>query len=228
MACSSASDSATTNGNALSGVSRLSLSLRASGGTKAGSATRDAREIIVEIDGVRVRNARGGWTSISTEPVRVDLLRLREHAAELGVADLPPGRITEIRLHVREGSSPHVTTEDGHEAPLFVPSGEQSGIKIKCNIEVRECGDTALPLDFDLDDSIKIHSTGHRDEYIMRPVIRPGAAEEDDLEGCEPDDDADDDATTTTTTTTTRTTTTRTMTRTTTTTRTMTTDVRLA
>ena len=107
--------------------------------------------------------------------VAVDVLRLQDSAADLGFADLPAGKISQIRLHVDGASPPYVTTAEGERISMKVPSGEQSGLKIKGNWELDDCAETTINLELDGKKAIWIHPTGHGDLYILRPVIKAGS-----------------------------------------------------
>lgn len=157
---------------------------RGNGGGK--GSVRDLSEIIVEVDRVTAHAAGGGWVTVSETPVTVDILRLSEFAVELGFGDLPAGKVTQIRLHVIDGSAPYVTlSATGEQVPLKVPSGMQSGLKIKGPWDLEACTLTSITVDVDLKKSIHVHPRGHEDLWILRPVIRAGSATSD--VGCEED-----------------------------------------
>src|SRR5919198_846675 len=61
-----------------------------------------AEKVTVKITGVTAHSTSAGWVSIATfaDPLVVDLLTLQSSAASLGLANLPPGTITQIRLMV--------------------------------------------------------------------------------------------------------------------------------
>jgi hypothetical protein len=135
------------------------------------------KEIIVSIEKVTAHSSTGGWVTISTKPVTVDILQLAKFSADLGFANIPAGKITQVRLYVAEGSSNYVTRDDGVKVDLKVPSGMQSGIKIKGLFDVAGCNLTTVPLEFDGKKSIWVHPTGQGDLWILRPVIRMGKVE---------------------------------------------------
>lgn len=150
---------------------RLSVRMMAEGSSRGPVDDGALDAIIVNIAEVRTHGSQG-WVTISTAPQRVDILRLGEHAAELGIAELPDGAFGQLRLVVAEGSSSYVVTPDGVQHALKTPSGEQSGLKIKGGFEVRECADTEVVLALDRGKSIHVHRTGHDDQWSLRPVIR--------------------------------------------------------
>ncbi|MBX7096140.1 MAG: DUF4382 domain-containing protein [Myxococcaceae bacterium] len=132
------------------------------------------KEIIVTVVRVTAHSNSAGWVTLSSKELTIDVLKLAQYAEPLGFAHLPKGKITQVRLYLKEGGSQYVTRDDGVKVDLKVPSGIQSGIKIKGLFDVTECASTAVPLQFDGKKSIWVHPTGHDDLWILRPVIRVG------------------------------------------------------
>jgi hypothetical protein len=169
------------------GYARVALSLSSTSQMRVNGPGNvgDLSEVMVDVDRVTA-HAAGGWVTVSEEPVTVDILRLGEFATPLGFQDLPAGKITQIRLHVLIDSAPYVTlAADGSQVPLKVPSGMQSGIKLKGPWDLEACTLTNIELDLDRKKSIHVHPTGHEDLWILRPVIRAGGSSTD--VGCDDD-----------------------------------------
>jgi hypothetical protein len=137
----------------------------------------EATEIWVTITSVTAHVAGTGWVplELTTNPFTIDLLKLADHAEALGFRTIPPGKVTQIRLLLAEEG--HHVTVDGAPAPLKVPSGYQSGIKIIGNWDVTSCSRTAVTIDFDGNKSIWYHPTGQGEQWILRPVIRVRSSE---------------------------------------------------
>lgn len=134
--------------------------------------TQQVREINVTIEKVTAHSTAAGWVTIFDQgPVTVDLLTLQTRVMQLGFANLPQGKITQIRLYLTEGGTQNVVLPDGTISPLKVPSGVQSGIKIKGPFELSACDITTVTLDFDGHKSIWYHPTGNGGDWILRPVI---------------------------------------------------------
>jgi uncharacterized membrane protein YgcG len=129
------------------------------------------KEIVVSIDKVTAHASGQGWVTISNDDVTVDLLRLQHHATSLGFANLPAGKVTQIRLYLQEGGAQYVTLASGAQVALKVPSGLQSGIKIKGPFQIEACEKETVTIDFDGKKSIWVHPTGQGDLWILRPVI---------------------------------------------------------
>jgi len=117
----------------------------------------------VTLDRVEV-NTDGGWEPLATEPQTFNLLDLAQTAAPIGSITLPPGQYSQIRLFAS-----NVTLEDETGIhPVTVPSGDQTGIKINVNCEVRPNEVCAVLLDFNVPRSIVQLGNG---EYHLQPVI---------------------------------------------------------
>ncbi|MBI3181908.1 MAG: DUF4382 domain-containing protein [Myxococcales bacterium] len=133
--------------------------------------TQQLKAINVTISQVTAHSAEKGWVEIFNGKLTVDLLKLKEYALPLGFKDLPPGKITQIRLITAAGGTQEVVLPGGEHLALMVPSGLQSGIKIKGPFGIQACNTTTVTLDFDGHKSIWVHPTGQGEEWILRPVI---------------------------------------------------------
>jgi hypothetical protein len=104
-----------------------------------------------------------------------DLVDLRNGRTDLlAVAELPAGKYTQLRLIVSGGE---VTLTDGRVFPLKVPSGEQSGIKLRFTFEVVDEEETSLLLDVDLSRAFtpipggKIQHAGDIRQFHFKPSL---------------------------------------------------------
>jgi hypothetical protein len=112
-------------------------------------------------------DAEGGWEVISSEPMTVDLMTLRDGVTTtLGIALVPATRYTQIRLKLGEGSDVVV---DGVTYPLVVPSGLQSGVKIVHPFTVPADGVISLLVDFDGAKSVIENGAG---TWMLKPTIK--------------------------------------------------------
>ena len=175
-------------------VSGLSLLLAAcgGGGDSGGSGTlrlalTDAPacgydKVNVTIEKVRLHQSasasesEAGWSEIVLSPTkRVDLLGLTNGVLmELGQAALPAGKYTQLRLVLAEngGSAPlanSVVPSGGAEVALTTPSAQQSGLKLKTNIDVATNQLADFVIDFDACKSVV--SAGNSGKYLLKPVI---------------------------------------------------------
>lgn len=135
-------------------------------------APADYQEVNVFIERVEVNNAKDdtGWVEIATPQQTYNLLELTNGATEeLGTAELPAGTYEQIRLIL--GSEGHSVVIDSVEHGLFVPSGEQTGIKLVVNAEIEEGQTYTLLLDFDAARSVVKRGNSGRD-FLLKPVIK--------------------------------------------------------
>ncbi|MEA3406198.1 MAG: DUF4382 domain-containing protein [Pseudomonadota bacterium] len=114
------------------------------------------------------------WTEITfNEPLRVNLLTLQgsNHISLLSEQSLPATTYSEIRLHVSMDNEldTYIELTDGSQHELTVPSGSQTGLKVKGEITVPENGEVAFTIDFDVRKSIVVQGNG---EYKLSPVLK--------------------------------------------------------
>jgi hypothetical protein len=141
--------------------------------------TPQVSRIVVNVTGVTAHSVTAGWITVSppsvstATPLQVDLLTLQAPATALalGLVDLPPGTITQLRLFVTQAGNYVVPIPGTLQVPLKVPSGTQTGIKIHGPWEITACSQTSVTLDFDGKRSIWYHPADLGSEWILRPVI---------------------------------------------------------
>jgi hypothetical protein len=138
--------------------------------------------VYITVVGLQYHSSADGWVSIEDfeGPVTYDLLALTRGEFEmLGNFELNAGHYSQLRfiLDATEyGQGAPVTTgayiqfDDETTAPLYVPSGSQSGFKAVGAFSIPENGEAFVTADFDVRKSIV--KTGNNDRYILKPVIR--------------------------------------------------------
>jgi hypothetical protein len=144
---------------------------------------------IVEISTVTLLPLEGDPIVITDAGGRFDLLELQNGVtAELGEVDIPAGDYRELRLVVTNayvGLAPGFEFEDGStERSLKVPSGAQSGIKVKLSSAdadsmvpfVSITDDAVLVVDFDVSQNFKIQGNPNTPAglkgVLFTPVLR--------------------------------------------------------
>lgn len=138
----------------------------------------EVQNVFIKIVSLAVRQEAGDWLEIPViNPDEIDILDLQRGKSETFAAleSLPFGTYTELRLALDEDNSARVVDMQNESHPLKVPSGSQSGLKIKSNFEVREGELTRLVLDFDLRKSLKEVGSGQGnsgERFQLKPVIR--------------------------------------------------------
>jgi hypothetical protein len=135
--------------------------------------------VYISITKIEVNN-NGDWKEFAVydEPREFDLLQLQGGETELlGTVQLPAGRDNQIRLYLdgpTEGqgqpSNPgcYILYQDDSTAPLFVPSGAQSGVKIVGSFEVPVNGEITVTADFDVRKAVV--QRGGTGSYILKPA----------------------------------------------------------
>lgn len=123
-------------------------------------------EVNVEIKEVKVKISEdSGWVSLPTNAGTYDLLKLQNGVTTpIAAGDVPDGVLKEIRFIL---GSNNTIKANGQVSPLLIPSGSESGLKIKIDKDLQETLNT-FTLDFDAALSIKEEPDG----YKLRPVIR--------------------------------------------------------
>lgn len=116
---------------------------------------------------VAVEATEDVWITLSDACRSMDLLTLHDGAFEsLGLSTLPAGQYDEVRLKLTEA---HVVVA-GESHDLTVPSGAQSGLKVKAPFDLAPGAVAVVTLDFDAAASVSQTGAG---KYMMRPVIKP-------------------------------------------------------
>lgn len=114
-----------------------------------------------------------GWITINDEPMRVNLLELRNgDTIQIGDEALETGTYNQIRLVL--GPENEVVI-DGQSYALTTPSSQQSGLKLNIGAELNEGEIYNLLIDFDAGRSIVQTGNG---KYILKPVLRAVQLEE--------------------------------------------------
>lgn len=118
-------------------------------------------------------NNRGGWSTIATPNVSINLLDLAGGVTtNLGAATLATGRYNGFRL-ILDTDRSTITLKDGSTPPIHFPSAGQSGIKVKLDepIELTEDG-SVVTLDFDIGRSFVMRGNTVDKGFNFKPVIR--------------------------------------------------------
>jgi len=143
----------------------------------------DADAVLVSFEGVSIHRSEGdGWETLDIGGTRVcDLKKLQGPTDILGVAELPTGHYTQIRLTVAQatiyfGSGPStgdacsaVAPTGGQSYAVKIPSGQ---VKLNHQFTLDVGTNTMMVLDFDGDKSITQQGGGNgKISYSMKPVI---------------------------------------------------------
>jgi hypothetical protein len=128
----------------------------------------NATEVNIDLQQVRV-NMRGdstGWINLDTKAGVYNLLGLQNGVDTLvATASVPEGTVQEIRLVLGNNNSIKIGTQ---VFPLTIPSGSESGLKIKVSKRLN-AEYSSLLVDFDAGLSILQAGNG---AYLLKPVLR--------------------------------------------------------
>lgn len=175
------------SGDSSSGTGTLNLSLT-------DAPIDEANAVWVEFTGVSIKKQLETTTEETTEteewieipfdePVQINLLELQgsQNYQLLSGQALESGTYSEFRLHVNavqdDVYDSYIVLSDNSEHELDIPSGSQTGLKVKGDITIPENGDAAFTIDFDVRKSIVVQGNG---DYKLKPVLH---LTQDDLTG---------------------------------------------
>lgn len=114
---------------------------------------------------VKLNDDSSGWITMETKAGIYNLLGLQNGIDTLiSEGEFPQGTVKEIRLVL---GNENTIKEGGEVHPLTIPSGSESGLKIKLNKSLQGGIDSVI-VDFDAAMSVNLESGG----YKLRPVIR--------------------------------------------------------
>lgn len=128
----------------------------------------NATEVNVDIREVRVNfsNDSTGWVNLNTNAGIYNLLGLQNGVDTLlAIGTVPQDTLKEIRLVLGNSNSIRIDTT---LYPLTIPSGSESGLKIKVNKRLNATLDSLL---IDFDAGLSILQTGNGD-YKLKPVLK--------------------------------------------------------
>ncbi len=126
-------------------------------------AVSDGESDVAEADVAESGEGNGPWVTIFEGSQDLDLLDLRNGRTDLLVdVTIEAGTYTEMRVVVTRGFVK--LKGDGREWDLRVPSGEQTGIKLKLTFDVAAGEDTVLLLDVDLSRAFSAIPSGMIDD----------------------------------------------------------------
>ena len=131
-------------------------------------APADYQEVNIDLQDIHVKLSgdTAGWVELEPVPGVYNLLGLQNGVDTLiGTKDLPKDVVKEIRLVLGTNNTIKV---NGVVYPLTIPSGSESGLKIKVNKKLAAPVETVI---IDFDAALSIHEEGTGD-YKLRPVLK--------------------------------------------------------
>ena len=134
----------------------------------------DYAAVNVDVVGVEIHRETvdngSGWESLPLlKTGMINLLELTNGKnLLLASADLPAGRISQIRLKLGDNNT--LTLKGGQTVALYTPSGQTSGLKLHIDEELKADVTYEMMLDFDAARSVV--PRGNSGQYNLKPVIR--------------------------------------------------------
>lgn len=141
------------------------------------SPVTSAKRVVVQFTGLEIQQKGASQPEVfDFAPRQIDLLKLDGGGSEILLSDevLPAGEYESIRLKVnagRSGSDSFIELDDGSVHPLFIPSGNQTGLKLIRGFTIGAGSTHNFTIDFDLRKSV-VHPPGLGDPYLLKPVLR--------------------------------------------------------
>jgi len=133
-----------------------------------------ATHVVVAFTGVELTGSDNPVTIDFDSPRTIDLITQSGTAsAVLFDAPVPAGSYSQIRLKLQEPIPDHsfMTTSDGAQHPLNVPSGSETGLKLVSGFSVPVAGIADYTIDFDLRKAITC-PPGHAPTCTLKPAMR--------------------------------------------------------
>lgn len=128
----------------------------------------DAQEINVDVREVRVNftDEESGWKTLDSYPGVYDLLKYQNGKDTLiANGHCPYGTVKEIRLILGNNNTIRI---NNIYYPLTIPSGSESGLKIKVNRGIYNPNEVMV---IDFDAALSVLQTGNG-EYKLKPVLK--------------------------------------------------------
>ncbi len=136
-----------------------------------------ATEVVVIFDAIELNPKQGENVTISfAEPQSIDLLALQNGntAPLLQNESVAAGEYNWMRLAIDADQGEidsYISFEDGSTYSLYVPSGDNTGLKINRPFTIPVGGNASFTIDFDLRKSVNKPGNDSED-YKLRPTLR--------------------------------------------------------
>lgn len=134
----------------------------------------DAKHVYVTFAEVSVKPDQGEWITLPLKVDKeIDLLTLQngESSSLAAIDALPVGLYKETRVSLSAEHPARLIDASGEEYELKIPTGGDSGVRMKREFTVNETSELHFTIDFDLRKSIKKVGSG-KDKYQLSPVLR--------------------------------------------------------
>lgn len=124
------------------------------------------QEVNIEVTGVQIHSDINGWVTVPVQTAIYNILLLKDSVnTTLGIAQIPTGKISQVRLILGSNNS---VKANGIIYPLSLSSEDESGLKLNIHQELAVGITYTLIMDFDADKSI---SDQGNNTYKLKPVV---------------------------------------------------------
>ena len=135
-----------------------------------------ATKVVIRFTAIEVKPQGGNAIMFDIADRSIDLLALAGGLSTtiLDEQTLPAGNYEWVRLLVtaqQNTMDSFIELNTGTQHPLFIPSGDETGLKLIRGFVVAAGGRTDFTIDFDLRRSL-VAPPGQAPNYILRPVLR--------------------------------------------------------
>jgi len=142
-----------------------------------------AAKVVVSFSGVSIKPENGPAYDIdfvddngSPAMKTIDLLSQQGSNSEPLLVNeaLEAGHYNWMRLKVKSSitsTDSYIELEDGSQHPLYVPSGNQTGLKLNQGFDITDGGSVSLTIDFDLRKSV-LSPNNNSEAYKLKPTLR--------------------------------------------------------
>lgn len=137
----------------------------------------EASNVFVQFNSLEFKPADGQSIVLNFDETKtIDLLALQGGKFEMLVDtfEVQPGNYNWLRLGVIANENEmdsYINLENGSSYSLYIPSGEETGLKINRKFVVTVGGTISMIVDFDLRKSV-MNPAGKINDYILKPVLR--------------------------------------------------------
>lgn len=136
----------------------------------------NAAKVVVKFTAIEVKPQGGNALSFDIPDRSIDLLALAGGASTtiLDGQTLPAGNYEWVRLLIdaqQNSMSSFIELRTGQQFPLFIPSGDEVGLRLNRGFTIAANGRSDFTIDFDLRQSVHA-PPGQSPNYILRPTLR--------------------------------------------------------
>ncbi|MGH8197456.1 MAG: DUF4382 domain-containing protein [Steroidobacteraceae bacterium] len=138
----------------------------------------EAAEVVIQFSAVEIKSAEDTPPEmfLFTTPRQIDLLAQAGGASEVLLLEeaVPAGIYEWVRFYVDaspDASDSYIRLLDGSVHPFFIPSNDQTGVKLEADFVIGAGGTSSFTIDFDLRQSV-LRPPGLAPHFLFKPRLR--------------------------------------------------------